>query len=90
MYFKNKKNKTNKLRLSLINNQEIQNNENIIYEYCDICEELILNKYFEYHCPYCNKCHYKNKIFCKYCKECYNPSYDFEIIKHKKVCKYQK
>lgn len=81
-----KKKKQNKLKNSLIQNQDI---ETVIYDYCDICQDLILNKYLEKHCSKCNKCHYKNKIYCKHCKECYNPIFDIEVIKHKKLCKMQ-
>lgn len=57
-----------------------------IIDYCTICDNVNLNKYFIYHCNKCNSCHIKNKLFCIQCKQCYNPNIDNDIIKHRKMC----
>lgn len=57
---------------------------NIIF--CDICYIININKYNTIHCNLCNTCHFKNKLFCISCKECYNPLLDSDLILHKKQC----
>lgn len=56
------------------------------YDYCTICDLLHINQYYMEHCNICNKCHITNKIYCSYCKNCYDFRIDNDIIKHRKVC----
>lgn len=62
------------------------NNEYHI-DFCTICDIFNPNTNLNHHCIKCNKCHYKYKIYCKLCNNCYNPLSEYDIILHrKKLC----
>lgn len=56
-------------------------------DFCIICDIFNPNTNLNHHCIDCNKCHYKYKIYCKLCNNCYNPLSEYDIIMHrKKLC----
>lgn len=67
-------------------NPLINSNEIKPIDYCIICDVINLNIYLNHHCNKCNTCHYKNKIYCTSCLNCYDPFNDKDIIKHRKLC----